>query len=123
MDLVAKTAEFAEKVRNWVHFDNLIAGFQRQLGQVRTAKTRWEKEILEDLKERNMLNAVIQISGARLTAHEEKHSNALTLTRIEELLNDYYSKKPKGTPNETSDILTHIRSHRQYVSKTTLKKN
>lgn len=123
MELVTKTTEFAEMVRNWVHFDNLIAGFQRQIGQVRAAKTRWEKEILDELKNKNMLNAIIQISGARLTAHEEKHSNALTLTRIEELLNDYYSKKPKGTPNESAEIISHIRAHRQYVSKTVLKKN
>jgi hypothetical protein len=123
MDLQSKTQEFADMIRNWVHFDNLIAGFTRQIAQARAAKTRWETSVLEHLTNTNMLHAVIQISGSRLTAHNEKHTNPLTLTRLEDLLHDYYSKKGIGTKDETEAIIKHIRANRVYTSKTVLKKN
>ena len=105
------------------HFDNLIAGFTRQIAQARAAKTRWETSVLEYLTSANMLHAVIQISGSRLTAHNEKHTNPLTLTRLEDLLHSYYSQKPPGSPDETDAIIKHIRSNRIYTNKTVLKKN
>jgi len=123
MDLQTKANEFGDMIRNWVHFDNLIAGFTRQIAQARTAKTKWENTVLEYLTRTNMLHAVIQISGYRLTAHTEKHTNPLTLTRLEDLLHDYYSKKAPGTQDETEAIIKHIRSNRIYTSKTVLKKN
>jgi hypothetical protein len=123
MDLQAKTNEFATMIRNWVHFDNLIAGFMRQIAQARAAKTRWETSVLEYLAKSNMLNAVIQISGSRLTVHEEKHTSPLTLKRLEELLHDYYSKKAHGSPDETDEIIKHIRLNRIYTTKTNLKKS
>jgi hypothetical protein len=55
--------------------------------------------------------------------HTEKHTQPLTLTRLEDLLHEYYSKKPLGSNDETYDIIKHIRSSRQYTSKRTLKKN
>jgi len=110
-------------VVNWVHFDNLAATLSRQIQQARTAKTRWETEILSELKRRNMENAIIQISGARLTVHNEKHTNPLTLTRLEELLHQYYSKKPPGSTNETAAIIEYVRENRLYTVKTNLKKN
>jgi len=123
MDIQAKANEFADMIRHWVHFDNLIAGFTRQLAQARAGKTKWETSILEHMSRINMMNAVIQISGSRLTAHNEKHTTPLTLTRLEDLLHDYYSKKAPGSLDETSEIIKHIRANRMYTSKTVLKKN
>jgi hypothetical protein len=123
MDLQATVVDFADKIRNWVHFDNLTAAFSRQFAQARAGKTKWEKEIINELTIKNMTNAIIQISGSRLTTHVEKHTNPLTLTRLEDLLHDYYSKKPKGSVDETEQIIAHIRSNRIYTSKTILKKN
>jgi hypothetical protein len=123
MDLQTTANEFADIIRNWVHFDNLVAGFTRQISQARAAKTKWETTALEYLAKTNMLHAVIQITGSRITAHTEKHTTPLTLTRLEDLLHDYYSKKAPGSPDETDAIIKHIRSNRIYVSKTCLKKN
>jgi len=123
MDVQAIATLIGDKVRNWVYFDNLVSQFSRQLQQARSAKTRWETEVIANLKENNLDTSVIQISGARLTVHNEKHTQPLTLTRLEDLLHEYYSKKPVGSNDETHDIIKHIRSSRQYTSKCILKKN
>jgi len=121
MDL--KTNEFAEKIRSWVHFDNLIATFNRQVQQARAAKARWETEIVDYLKRTNMANAIIQISGARLTLHDEKHAHPLTLQRLETLLHEYFAKRPPGSDDETNEILAYVRANRGHTMKQALKKN
>jgi len=118
-----KTNDFAEKIRSWVHFDNLVAAFTRQAQQARALKTRWETEIIEYLTKSNMTNAIIQISGARLTLHNEKHAQPLTLQRLETLLHEYYSKRPPGSNDETNEVLAYIRANRGYTMKNCLKKN
>lgn len=123
MDLQAAATVIGDKVRNWVYFDNLVSQFNRQLQQARSAKTRWETEIIAYLTQNKMENSVIQTSGARLNIHNEKHTQPLTLTRLEDLLHEYYSKKPPGSNDETHDIIKHVRSSRQYATKCVLKKN
>jgi len=118
-----QTTEFAQKIRSWVHFDNLMATFTRQVQQARAAKNRWETEIVEYLTKSNMINAIIQISGARLTLANEKHANPLTLQRLESLLHEYYSAKPPGSTDESAEILEYIRKNRGHTMKTSLKKN
>jgi len=123
MDIQAIATVLGEKVRNWVHFDSLAAQFSRQLQQARSAKTRWETEIIAYLTEKKMDTSVIQLSGSRLTIQTEKHTQPLTLTRLEDLLHEYYSLKPSGSNDETHEIIKHIRSNRQYTAKRSLKKN
>jgi hypothetical protein len=110
-------------IRSWVHFDNLAATFARQTQQARSARARWEEQILENLRETKMTNAIIQIAGGRLTVHEEKHSQALTLQRLESLLHDYFGKKAPGSDDETADILAFIKANRGSTIETRLKKS
>lgn len=123
MSSALNTQGLAEMVRSWVHFDNLAATFNRQAQQARSARARWESQILEFLKTNRMTHAVIQIAGGRLTVQEEKHSQALTYQRLESLLHEYFQKRPPGSDDETQDILNFIRSHRQVTVETRLKKN
>ncbi len=120
---IVNTQGLAEMVRSWVHFDNLAATFNRQSQQARSARARWEQQILEFLKTNKLTNAVIQIAGGRLTVHQEKHSQPLTLQRLEGLLHEYFSQRPPGSDDETSEILNFIRSHRTVTIETRLKKN
>jgi hypothetical protein len=117
------TTGFAEKVRSWVHFDNLAATFMRQAQQARSARARWEEQILEYLKTNNMTNAIIQISGGRITMQEEKHHNPLTLQRLESLLHDYFAQRPPGSQDETDDIMKYLRANRGATLETKLKKS
>jgi len=110
-------------IRSWVHFDNLAATFTRQAQQARSARFRWESQILEYLKETKMMNAIIQIAGGRLTVHEEKHSQPLTLQRMESLLHDYFAQRPSGSVDETVDIMAFIKAKRGSTIETRLKKS
>ncbi len=117
------TQALAEMVRSWVHFDNLSATFMRQAQQARSARARWEEQILKTLRENRMMNAVIQIAGGRLTVHEEKHSDPLTLQRLEGLLHEYFNQRPTGSDDETNAIMQFIKTHRNATVTTKLKKN
>lgn len=110
-------------VRSWVHFDNLAATFQRQAQQARSARYRWESQIIDFLKENKMTNAILQIAGGRLTVHEEKHANPLTLQRLEILLHEYYTQNHGVGNDETAEILKFIRTNRGSTLETRLKKS
>jgi hypothetical protein len=69
-----------------------------------------------------MTNAIIQIAGGRLTVHEEKHANPLTLQRLEELLHGYFQQRPPGSDDETSAIMSYIKANRGATIETKLKK-
>jgi len=117
------TQSLSEMIKSWVHFDNLAATFNRQVQQARTARARWESQVIEYLKKIKMTNAIIQIAGGRLTVHDEKHAHPLTLQRLEQLLHEYYSKKTPGNNDETSDIMNYIKAHRGSTMETRLKKS
>jgi len=117
------TQGLADMIRSWVHFDNLSATFSRQAQQARTARARWEAQVLEHLRASKMMNAIIQIAGGRLSVHEEKHANPLTLQRLETLLHEYYGKKAPGSDDETSDIMAFIKANRGSTIESRLKKN
>ena len=117
------TNTLADMIRSWVHFDNLAATFSRQVQQARTARSRWEVQVIEYLNKTNMANAIIQIAGGRLTVVEEKHANPLTLQRLESLLHEYFSKRPPGSNDETNDIMNFLKSNRGSTVETKLKKN
>ena len=117
------TNTLADMIRSWVHFDNLAATFTRQAQQARSARARWESQAIAFLTTNNLTNAIIQISGARLTLVQEKHATPLTLQRMEALLHEYYSKKPVGSNDETADIMAYIKAHRGSSVETKLKKS
>jgi hypothetical protein len=117
------TSGLSEMVRSWVHFDNLAATFTRQAQQARTARSRWEVQVVDFLKQNKMTNAIIQISGGRLTLNEEKHAHPLTLQRLESLLHDYFNERPPGSTDETNDIMKFIRENRGGTIETKLKKS
>lgn len=122
-DQQLNTQGLADMIRSWVHFDNLAATFQRQAQQARSARFRWESQILDFLKVNRLTNTIIQITGGRLTMAEERHANPLTLQRLEALLHDYYSRKPDTLPDETEQIMKFIKANRGYTVESRLKKS
>lgn len=114
------TTELAVWVRNWVHYDNLALGLNRQAQNARHLREDFEVKVMDYLKANSMENAVIQIAGGRLVVNEEKHSQPLTLLRIEELLHGYYTAK--GTPDESQNVMKFIRKQRGFEVTKKLKK-
>ena len=115
-------SNLGDLVRTWVHFDNLTAQFNRQSQQARSARHRSEVQILDYLKLKNMMNAVIQITGGRITVVEEKHSQPLTLQRLEVLLHEYFFQNKVET-DKTEGIMKFIKEKRETVVETKLKKS
>jgi hypothetical protein len=121
------THKLAELVRSWVHFDNLAATFNRQTQQARSARFRYEEQIMEFLRSNRMTNAIIQIAGGRLTMHEEKHAQPLTLQRLESILNEFYMKKNNNSHvaalEDVKEVMAYIKENRGHTLETKLRKS
>jgi hypothetical protein len=115
--------DLSSVIKSWIHFDNLAATFTRQAQQARSARARWESQAIEYLTKNSLTNAIIQISGSRLTLVSEKHAHPLTLQRMEALLHEYFSKRPTGSIDETADIMAYIKANRGSSIETKLKKS
>ncbi len=116
------TNQLGNWVRNFVHYDNLASSLQKQLQNARKVKDDFEGKIISSLEASNMSNAVIQIAGGKLTLAEEKHANALTLTRLEELLHNYYKSQGRQATDETPEIMKYIKAERGSDTTKKLKK-
>ena len=117
------TNDLGNWVRNWVHYDNLVLGFNRQATNARRLRDEFEDKIIGHLQTNNMENAVIQIAGGRIVVNEERHSQPLTITRIEELLHAYYaSKGVTGPYDETQAIMKFMKKQRGFEVTKKLKK-
>jgi hypothetical protein len=111
-------------IRQWVHFDTLVANFNKQVHNARQFRDKIEKEILQKLKGSNYEKAVIQIAGGRIIVSDEKHTQPLTFKTLEELLHEYYRQRPVQHQNkdETADILKFIKTHRSFETYYKLKR-
>jgi len=111
-------------IRHWVHFDTIVANFNKQVQNARQVRDKFEKEILQTLKGSKYEKAVIQIGGGRIIVADEKHTQPLTFKSLEEILHEYYRQRPVQTPNkdETDDILKFIKSHRSFETHPKLKR-
>jgi len=116
------TNQLGNWVRNYVHYDNLASSLSKQLQNARKVKDDFESRIISSLEASNMSNAVIQIAGGKLTLAEEKHANALTLTRLEELLHNYYKSQGRQATDETLEIMKYIKAERGSDTTKKLKK-
>jgi hypothetical protein len=116
------TNQLGNWVRTYVHYDNLASSLQKQLQNARKVKDDFETKIISTLEASNMGNTIIQIAGGKLSIAEEKHANALTLTRLEELLHNYYKSQGRQATDETIEIMKYIKAERGTDSTKKLKK-
>jgi len=109
-------------VRSWVHYDTLTANFNKQAQNTRRERDTYEEQILTVLRASNYDKAIIQISGGKLMVHEEKHSQPLTFTSLQDLLHSYYTNKKPGGADETAAIIKFIKENRTVQSGLKLKR-
>lgn len=108
-------------VRSWLHYGNLASSFYKQYGASRKIRDDFEKQIIANLQQRGMENAIIQIHHGRIQVTTKREPNPLSLTKIEELLHGYY--RQKGGKDETMDVMTFIRANRGYTLQKSLKQS
>jgi hypothetical protein len=106
-------------IRYWLHYSNLTSSFLKQLGSVRQVRDDYEKQIIDVLQKNSMEKATIQTHQGTIRVIEKREPHPLTLSKIQELLHQYYAKK--GSPDETLEILKFIRSNRGVTTHKSLK--
>lgn len=119
------TQELGNYVRNWVHYDNLTTSLSKQTTNARKVRDDFEGKILQQLHVNNMENAVIQVQGGRLLVGEERHTQPLTLGRIEEGIHAYFAEQKrlgKSSNDETAAIIRFLKTHRTVEVTKRLKK-
>lgn len=118
-----QSQQFATWVRNYVHYDNLASNYSKQAAGARKLKDDFESRIISNLRQNNMQNAVIQVTGATLSYAEERNQPSLSMPRLETYLRKYYTAKGNGV-DETDAILRFIKHQKtlETVSVARLKK-
>lgn len=114
----------AHNVRGWVHFDNLSSSLQKQVVNARRERDKFEENVQNLLKEQDMANAVIQISGAQLQLQEDKATSGLTIKALQDSINTFFRGHPE-LPNPdklTNELLNHIKQQRVVHTSLRLKK-
>jgi dihydroneopterin aldolase len=117
-------AALADNVRGWVHYDNLASSLQKQVLNARNERDRFENNVHQLLKEQQMINAVIQISGAQLQLQEDKVTSGLTIKVLQESIQSFFRGHPE-CPNPdklTNELLNHIKQQRSIHTNLRLKK-
>ena len=113
--------DLAHNVRGWVHYDNLCSTLQKQIANARKQRDSFEQEIQTLLRQHQMTNAVIQISGGQLQLQEEKSTSALTQKGLRESVQSFFKAHP-DLPDRSKELLDHIMNDRTVTVGTRLKK-
>jgi hypothetical protein len=118
------TESLAHNVRGWVHYDNLTSTLQKQILNSRKQRDAFEEQIQVLLKQHQMTNAVIQISGGQLQFQDEKITSGLTMKALLESAQSFFRGHPE-IPNPdkmATELLNHIKQTRTVQVSTRLKK-
>ena len=114
----------AHNVRGWVHYDNMAASLQKQIINTRKQRDSFEDQITTLLKQHQIPNAVIQISGGKLQLQEEKSTSSLTMKSLMESAQSFFRGHPE-IPNGdklAAELIEHIKQQRTTTSTLRLKK-
>lgn len=114
----------AHNVRGWVHYDNMAASLQKQVTNARKQRDAFEDQITILLKQHQIPNAVIQISGGKLQLQEEKSTSNLTMKNLLESAQSFFREHPE-IPNPdkmANELMEHVKQQRTTSTSLRLKK-
>jgi hypothetical protein len=114
----------AHNVRGWVHYDNMAASLQKQVTNARKQRDAFEDQISILLKQHQIPNAVIQISGGKLQLQEEKSTSSLTMKNLLESAQGFFREHPE-IPNPdkmANELMEYIKQQRTTSTSLRLKK-
>ena len=101
---------FGTLVQGWVQADVAITNYNREALRMRKDRDAYETEILRTLKQGNHEKAVIQITGGKLVVADDKTTQPLTFSSLEEMLHSYFTAA--GRRDETKEIVKYIKDNR-----------
>ena len=103
-------SSFANLVQGWVRSDMAVANYNKEATRMRKERDLYEQQILRTLKDANHEKAVIQITGGKLVVADDKTTQPLTFTSLEEMLHSYFTAA--GRRDETKEIVKYIKDNR-----------
>jgi hypothetical protein len=103
-------SSFGNLVHGWVRSDMAVANYNREAAKMRKERDVYEQQILRTLKDANHEKAVIQITGGKLVVADDKTTQPLTFTSLEEMLHSYFTSS--GRRDETKEIVKYIKDNR-----------
>jgi hypothetical protein len=101
---------FANLVQGWVRSDMAVANYNKEATRMRKERDVYEQQILRTLKDANHEKAVIQITGGKLVVADDKTTQPLTFTSLEEMLHSYFTSA--GRRDETKEIVKFVKENR-----------
>jgi hypothetical protein len=122
MSLPVPIETMTKWIQNWVHYDNLATAHNRQAINSRKLRDEYESHIINSLKGTTHENMIIQINSGRLQIMNEKHTQPLTLGKLQEILHNYFVKYHPTGVDETNNIVKFIRENKGYITSKRLKK-
>jgi hypothetical protein len=114
----------AHNVRGWVHYDNMTSALQKQIINARKQRDAFEEQVEALLRQQEMTNAVIQISGGQLQLQEDKTTSGLTMKALQDSVQLFFKNHPE-IPNPdklTNELLNTIKQQRVVNTSLRLKK-
>jgi len=114
----------AHNVRGWVHYDNMTSALQKQIINARKQRDAFEEQVQSLLKQQEMTNAVIQISGGQLQLQEDKTTSGLTMKALQDSVQLFFKNHPEiPSPDKlTNELLNTIKQQRVVNTSLRLKK-
>ena len=116
--------DIAHNVRGWVHYDTMCATLQKQIVNARKQRDAFEEQVGVRLKNNQMPNAIIQISGGQLQLQEEKATAGLTMKALQDSALSFFKNHPE-IPNPekmANEFIQHMKQQRQVTTSLRLKK-
>ena len=101
---------FGTLVQAWVRADTAVTDYNKEATRMRKERDTYEQQIIRTLKQANHEKAVIQITGGKLVVADDKTTQPLTFTSLEEMLHSYYMTA--GRRDETREIIKFVKENR-----------
>jgi len=108
MPVASSSSLFDKQIQKWVEVDNKIKKINAELKLSREMKNDLEASIMTTVNNKKMLNTSLSLPDGRLRFVETKTTNPISLTFVEQCLNDLIPNK-----SQVQHILKYMKDKRE----------
>ena len=108
MPLASASSLFDKQIQKWVEMDNKIKKINMELKSSREIKNELETSIMTTVNNKKLLNTSLSLPDGRLRFVESKTTNPISLTFVEQCLNELIPNK-----SQVQHILKYMKEKRE----------
>lgn len=108
MPLASASSLFDKQIQKWVEMDNKIKKINTELKSSREIKNELETSIMTTVNTKKLLNTSLSLPDGRLRFVESKTTNPISLTFVEQCLNELIPNK-----SQVQHILKYMKEKRE----------